>query len=130
MGREQTVPVYMRSTGVAVGVDNTGYTEVALTAPQQCKIRRIRAEFAAGSTATQIGLQIREEAGVSTGLPVILAYALTPTNIDSLEDVYGASAGIPDPVTGDTQYVLYIGVTTNNVAVDTINLSIDFEACA
>jgi len=130
MGRAQTVPVYMRSTGIATGASNAGYLEVALTAPQQCKIRRIRAEFAAGSTGTQIGLQVREASGVSSGLPVIVAYALTPTTIDSLEDIYGASVGVDDPSTGTLQYVLYVAVTTNNAALDNINLSIDFEACA
>jgi len=132
MGRAQTVPVYMRSTGAAEDVDNSGYTEVALTAPQQCKIRRIRAEFAAGSVGTQIGLQVREATGISLGLPVIVAYALTPTNIDSLEDIYGASVAVDDPATGTLQYVLYVAVTTNGAvgSADTINLSIDFEACA
>jgi len=130
MGRSQTVPVYMRSTGTAIDASNAGYLEVALTAPQQCKIRRIRAEFAAGSTGTQIGLQVREATGVSLGFPVIVAYALTPTAIDSLEDIYGASAAVEDPTTGDTEYYLYVAVTTNNAALDNISISIDFEACA
>jgi hypothetical protein len=129
MGREQVVQIYSRTTG-SVTASNAAYTEAQFTCPAEGRIRRVRAEFAAGSVGTQIALQVREQTGVSTGLPVILAYALTPTNIDSLEDVFEIADTIIDPATSEPLPVLYIAVTTNNAAVDTINLSIDFEACA
>ena len=129
MGREQVVQIYSRTTG-SVTASNAGYTEAQFTCPAEGRIRRVRAEFAAGSVGTQIALQVREQTGVSTGLPVILAYALTPTNIDSLEDVFEIADQVTDPSTSELMPILYIAVTTNNAAVDTISLSIDFEACA
>ena len=129
MGREQVVQIYSRTTGFTQA-SNAAYTEVQFSCPAEGRIRRVRAEFAAGSVGTQIALQVREQTGVSTGLPVILAYALTPTNIDSLADVFEIADTVIDPATSEPLPVLYIAVTTNNVAADTINLSIDFEACA
>jgi len=122
-----TEAVYSRTTGAVQNVDNTGYTEITVTVPTEGRLRRVRAEFAAGSTGTQIALQVREETGVSTGLPVVLAYALTPTNIDSLEDIY-FQAALPSISSGS----LFVAVTTNGAppAADTINISLDIEGAA
>lgn len=122
-----TEAVYSRTVGVAQNVDNAGYTEINLTVPTDGRVRRVRAEFAAGSIGTQIALQIREATGVSTGLPVILAYALTPSGIDSLEDIYYQSAS-PSISSGS----LFVAVTTNGApgSADIITISLDIEGAA
>jgi len=122
-----TEAVYSRTAGVVQNVDNAGYTEITVTVPTEGRLRRVRAEFAAGSVGTQIALQVREATGVSTGLPVVLAYALTPTGIDSLEDIYYQSTS-PSISSGS----LFVAVTTNGAlgSADTINISLDIEGTA
>ena len=62
MGREQVVQIYSRTTGFTQA-NNAAYTEVQFSCPAEGRIRRVRAEFAAGSVGTQIALQVREQTG-------------------------------------------------------------------
>ena len=130
MGREQTVPVLMRATGTAPAVNDAGWTETVINVPRNCRMRRLRAIITAG-TGTQVAIQLREEPGVATGLPVVEDIPLTATPISVGGPKYCIANMVPGP-TGQTIPVLYVAVMTDSAtpAVDTVEFSVDFESCS
>lgn len=112
--------IYGRVTGTHTTV-GTGMEEMTgLTVPAKCRIRRVRAVKNSGS-GTTIALQVRETTGATSGLPIVLAYSATATEIDSEEVMYA------QPTAVDGQYgVLYVAIQSTHAA-DSITVSLDIE---
>ena len=112
--------IYTRVTGT----HTTGSTNMeeltGFTVPNRVRVRRVRAVKNSGS-GTTIALQVRETTGVSTGLPIVLEYSATATEIDSEEIMY------TQPTTVDGQYgTLYVAIQSSHAA-DSITVSLDLE---
>ena len=112
--------IYGRVTGTHTTASTNMEEMTALTVPAKCRIRRVRAVKNSGS-GTTIALQVRETTGVSTGLPIVLAYSATATEIDSEEVMY------TQPPAVDGQYgALYVAIQSTH-ADDSITVSLDIE---
>ena len=112
--------IYGRVTGTHTTVGTSMEQLTGLTVPAYLRIRRVRAVKDSGA-GTTIALQVRETTGVSTGLPIVLEYSATATEIDSEEEMFA------EPTTVDGQYgTLYVAIQSSHAA-DVITVSIDYE---
>ena len=112
--------IYGRVTGTHTTSGTSMEQLTGFTVPAHTRIRRVRAVKNSGS-GTTIALQVRETTGVSTGLPIVLEYAATPTAIDSEELMYAQPSAV------DGQYgTLYVAIQSTH-AGDSITVSLDFE---
>jgi len=130
MGRDQMVPVMMRATGSSAVVNDAGFTEIQISVPPKCRMRRVRAIITAGTGLT-VAMQLREVSGVSTGLPVVVDVALIASPMSEGGPKYCIADTVVGP-SGEDMPVLYVGLTTETVApaVDTVEFSVDFESCS
>ena len=112
--------IYTRVTGTHTTVGTSMEELTGFTIPRRVRVRRVRAVKNSGS-GTTIALQVRETTGVSTGLPIVLEYSATATEIDSEEIMYA------QPTTVDGQYgTLYVAIQSSHAA-DSITVSLDLE---
>jgi len=124
MSTVYTKPTWIRVvvTGISVDPGNVPAEAEIPQVPFKGVIRRARAVVTAGG-ATQIAMEVREAAG-ATGLGVALSYALTPTAIDSLEEVmYQVAPNTPVERWG----ALIVSLVTNNAAAQTVSVSFDIQ---
>jgi len=115
-------------SGTSVG---SSYAEVEISVPDRGMLRRIRADVTAGTSISQVSLEIRETTG-ATGNGVIALYPLQSEPLDddlSVGPLFYQLAGtgsLPDETTSGT---LFVAVKVDDATADhTVAISLDIEA--
>jgi hypothetical protein len=116
-------------TGSGTSVADS-FTEVELTVPQRGLLRRIRADVTAGTSISQVAMEVRESTG-GTGVDIVASYPLQSEPLDDDLSVgplfYTATAsGVDDYGAKGT---LFVAVKVDDSTADhTISIKFDIEA--